>query len=193
MRAWLQTWWLRIPMPRELSVAFTLLYVIAFASGIATLLVPPISLSREVGGPEVMASVGVLLSVGALTSMWGGYREHWKVERIGLWLMAWALLIYAAIVAALHFSSTGSRLTQLGVIAMALTAFLIRFLMIWRFTFRPRGCARGALDPDHRRGGWRRRSREADRGRRRPLEGQDGEAPRRGRPDREAAPGCPPP
>ena len=137
--SWLQTWWLRVPMPRELSVAFTLLYAIALVTGIVTLLSPPVSLSREVGGPQVMASVGALLVLGAIISMLGGAREHWKLERIGLWLMAWALLIYAVIVTVLHYTSEGSRLTQLGVISMALIAFLIRYLMIWRFTFRPSG------------------------------------------------------
>ena len=136
---WFRTWWLRVPMPRELSVAFTLLYAIAFCTGVATLLWPPMSLSREVGGPQIMASVGALLVLGAVIAMLGGAREHWKLERIGLWLMAWALLIYATIVTVLHYTSEGSRLTQLGVISMALIAFLIRYLMIWRFTFRPRG------------------------------------------------------
>lgn len=139
MLAWLQTWWLRVPVPRELSVVFTLLYGIALITGIATLLWPPMSLSREVGGSQVMASVGALLVLGAVIAMIGGAREHWKLERIGLWLMAWALLIYATIVTVLHYTSEGSRLTQLGVISMALIAFLIRYLMIWRFTFRPRG------------------------------------------------------
>lgn len=136
---WLQSWWLRVPSPRELSVAFTALYALAFCTGMVTLLQPPLSLSREVGGAQVMASVGVLLIIGAVLSIVGGAREHWKLERIGLWLMSWALVIYAAIVLTLHFSSTGSRLTQLGVICMALMAFLIRYLMIWRFTYRPRG------------------------------------------------------
>ena len=139
MSAWFRTWWLRVPMPRELSVAFTLLYSIALMTGVATLLWPPMSLSREVGGPQVMASVGALLVLGAVIAMLGGAREHWKLERIGLWLMAWALLIYAVIVTVLHYTSEGSRLTQLGVISMALIAFLIRYLMIWRFTFRPMG------------------------------------------------------
>lgn len=139
MAGWLRTWWLRVPAPRELSLAFTVLYAFALGTGLATLIVPPTSIAREVGGPGVMASVGAILTVGALTSMYGGAREHWKVERIGLWLMAWALLIYAGIVFSLHLSTSGSRLTQLGVIGMALTGLLIRFLMIWRFTYRPRG------------------------------------------------------
>lgn len=136
---WLRSWWLRVPTPRELSMAFTALYLLAFGAGIVTLLYPPTSLSREVGGPGVMASVGVLLLFGSVTAMYGGAREHWKVERIGLAVCAGALLVYAGIVLALHFQSTGSRLTQLFVIGMALVAFLVRFLMIWRFTFRPRG------------------------------------------------------
>ena len=139
MAAWFRTWWLIVPEPRELSLAFTALYVLALGTGAATLLFPPVSLSREVGGPQIMASVGWLLVIGALLSLVGGAREHWKLERIGLWLQSWALVIYAAIVLVLHFSSTGSRLTQLGVICMALVAFLIRYLMIWRFTYRPRG------------------------------------------------------
>lgn len=136
---WLQTWWLRVPRPRELSVAFTVLYSLAFSTGLVTLLMPPLSLSREVGGPQVMASVGVMLSLGALIAMGGGAREAWQLERIGLWLMSCALSIYAVIVLTLHFTSTGSRLTQLGVVCMALAAFLIRYLMIWRFNYRPRG------------------------------------------------------
>ena len=60
MVAWLQTWWLRVPMPRELSVAFTLLYVLALGAGLVTLVYPPDSLSQEVGGPQVMASVSAL-------------------------------------------------------------------------------------------------------------------------------------
>ena len=139
MVAWFRGWWLLVPEPRELSMAFSALYVLALSTGAVTLLSPPISLSREVGGPQIMASVGGLLVVGALLSMAGGAREHWKLERIGLWLQSWALMIYAAIVLVLHFSSTGSRLTQLGVIAMALVAYLVRYLMIWRFTYRPRG------------------------------------------------------
>lgn len=139
LRGWLQTWWMRVPEPRELSVVFTGAYFVAFLTGVATLTYPPMSLSKEVGGPQVMASVGVLLLVGSLVAMFGGAREHWKVERIGLWLMAWAGLIYATIVLFLQFTSNGSRLTQLGFIVLGLTVFLIRYLMIWRFTFRPRG------------------------------------------------------
>ncbi|WP_300733719.1 hypothetical protein [Pseudomonas sp.] len=139
VRAWFRTWWLKVPRPRELSVAFTLLYGVALGTGLVTLAAPPVSLSREVGGPQVMASVGLLLTAGALAAMLGGACEHWKLERIGLWLMGCALTIYGAIVLSLHFTESGSRLTQLGVVAMALIAFLVRFLMIWRFTYRPRG------------------------------------------------------
>lgn len=137
-RGWMQEWWLRVPEPREMSAAFTVVYFAAFLTGLATLLNPPTSLAREVGGPQVMASVGALLIVGALVSMFGGARSHWKLERIGLWLMTGALGIYGLIVLTLHYSTPGSRLTQLGVIAIAMLCFGVRFLMIWRFSFKPR-------------------------------------------------------
>lgn len=137
--SWLQTWWLRVPAPREISVAFTIAYSLAFATGAATLLYPPITLSAEAAGPQAIASVGALLVVGAVLGMLGGAWEHWKLERVGLWLMSGALVIYAAIIVGLHLSTQGSRLTQLGVISLALCLFLVRYLMIRRFTFRPRG------------------------------------------------------
>lgn len=139
MLAWFRGWWLLVPEPRELSLAFSALYLLALCTGLVTLISPPLSISREVGGPQIMASVGGLLVAGALVSMLGGAIEHWKLERIGLWLQSWALLLYAVIVLMLHFTTPGSRLTQLGVIGMALAAFLVRYLMIWRFTYRPRG------------------------------------------------------
>lgn len=138
VRGWVTEWWLRVPEPREMSVAFTFVYVAAFLTGLATLLNPPMSLSKEVGGEQVMASVGGLLIAGALIAMLGGARRYWKLERIGLGVMTGAIGIYGLIVLILHHSSTGSRLTQLGIIVIALMCFGVRFLMIWRFSFQPR-------------------------------------------------------
>lgn len=137
--AWFQTWWSLVPGPRGLSLVFTLLYAVAWFTGVITLLVPPVSLSAQVGGPAIMASVGWLMAAGALIGMIGGAREFWKVERIGLGLMTWGLSIYLVIVLSLHFTTPGSRLTQTGIILMALLSLLIRYLMIWRYAYRPRG------------------------------------------------------
>lgn len=138
-RGWFAFWWLRVPEPREYSVLFTLLYSIALYTGVATLVRPPSSLSEAVGGPMIMSSVGGLLIFGAVVAMLGGMIEHWRTERIGIWTMAGALLLYGAIVLGLHVTQPGSRLTQLGVIGMALLSFAFRYMMIWRFSKRPRG------------------------------------------------------
>lgn len=136
--AWLRTWWLVVPVPRELSVAYTCVYVVAALTGLVTLVLPPVTISAEIGS-VAMSSMGVLLLVGAAIGMVGGAMEHWKLERIGLFFMASAITIYGLLVGALHFSSEGSRLTQLGVVVLALAVFVVRFLMIRRYTFRPRG------------------------------------------------------
>lgn len=138
-RVWLHTWWLNVPEPREVSAVFTVAYMITLYTGIVTLLSPPDSLSQVVGGKAVMASVGALLILGSLISMYGGARDFWRLERIGIWLMAWGIGIYFAIVAYLQSTTPGSRLTQLGMIALGGCVLLLRYVLIRWFTYRPRG------------------------------------------------------
>lgn len=139
IRGRINEWWLRLPEPRELSSVYTIIYSIAMITGVVTLLFPPRSLAAEVG-ETAMSSVGALLIAGAIIGMVGGAVEHSKLERIGLSLQAWALLIYAVIVTILHFTSPGSRLTQLGVIALALLgSYVVRWLLIWRRDRHVRG------------------------------------------------------
>lgn len=135
---WFRTWWLRVPRPRELSIAFTVAYSVALLTGIATLLRVPL-LYEQSGVFADLAPVGALLSFGAATAMVGGALEHWKVERVGLWLMSGALVIYSGVVFARAAPHPGPRFTLLGVICLALCLFFVRYLMIRRFTFRPRG------------------------------------------------------
>lgn len=136
---WFQTWWLRVPSPREVSAAYSMAYLVTLFMGIVTLTFPPRTLSYELGGPQAMMSVGVLLIIGAVVGMTGGTLEHWKLERVGLWFMSGALSIYGAVVLALHLTQEGSRLTQLGPILLGLILFFLRWVMIRRFSYRPRG------------------------------------------------------
>lgn len=132
LQARLKPWWERMPEPRELSTIYTIIYGVALLTGIVTLANPPRSLSAEVG-QAAMASVGALLIAGAVIAMAGGANEHSRLEKIGLNLQVWALLIYASIVTILHFTTAGSRLTQVGVIILALLGcFGARWLLIWR-------------------------------------------------------------
>lgn len=121
-----------------MSTVFTLLYVAALATGIVTIAIPPMSLVAE-HGELAMQSVGVLLMSGAIIGMAGGAYTNGRLEQIGVGLQMWALVIYGAIALGLHLSSHGSRLTQIGVIVLALIGFAVRWLMIWRYERQRRG------------------------------------------------------
>jgi hypothetical protein len=138
LNSWLQTWWLRVPTPREFSIAYTIVYLVSFLTGIVTLIAPPITIKTEIG-PAAMASIGYLLIVGALISMVGGARKFWKLERVGLWFMSCAWGIYGILVLILHVTTPGSRLTQLGAVTLALILYFIRYLMIRKYTYQPGG------------------------------------------------------
>lgn len=139
MRNRLQRWWLLVPEPRELSTVYTMIYAVALGTGCVTLIFPPVTLAAEVGS-AAMSSVGALLIAGAIIGMVGGAYENAKLEKIGLSLQIWALLIYSVIVAALHFTTHGSRLTQIGVILLALLgSYVVRWAIIWRRERQIRG------------------------------------------------------
>lgn len=139
MRSWLQTWWLKVPTPREFSVLYTALYSIAFVTGISTIAMPPITLSNQLGSPLYIMSIGLMLIIGAAVGMVGGARRWWQVERIGLWFMGSAGAIYVGVVTVLHFTQPGARQLQIAWIVFGLGAFAARWLMIRRFQFQPWG------------------------------------------------------
>lgn len=126
-----------MPDPRDISVVYTIVYIVTLYTGIVTILQPPSSLSLAVGGPQTMALVGILMTMGAVAALVGGAGEWWRMERIGVLGAGAGVLIYAAIVLGLHLTTEGSRLTQLGVIVLAELLFVVRMMMIRTFTFRP--------------------------------------------------------
>lgn len=129
---------MKVPEPRDISVAFSIAYVLAFLGGLATLILPPRSIAGVVG-PSLMVAIGVFFIAGSVLGMYSGAKEIWLLERVAIWLMGGGLLAYGAQVGILHFTSSGSRLTQLTVVGIALTLFVVRYLMIRKYTYRPRG------------------------------------------------------
>lgn len=134
VRAWLA----RIPEPRTISTVLTVAYVAFVLTGLATLILPPQSIVGAIGEVS-MALVGWFFLAGGLIGMWAGSIEFWQLERVGITSMGAGLLAYAYIVATLHFTTEGSRLTQLGVIVIAGCLLVLRLAMIWRYDFKPRG------------------------------------------------------
>lgn len=132
MRARIVSWWLRAPEPWELSATWTVIYAVALVTGGVTLLSQPLSLTSEVGKAQ-MSAVGALFIAGAVIAMAGCGYQNGKLERIGIGLQAWGLMIYAWVLVLLHISERWSQLTQLGVVALALLGcYVVRWLLIRR-------------------------------------------------------------
>lgn len=136
VRGWLRMWWLTIPEPRDLSLVWALAYVVLAGTGVAAVFVPPAVVIELYSWPA-LAAVGWLLILSAALAMLGGWREFWKLERVGIAGMTGATLLFAIISAGLP----GDELVGvvLGYSAFAIVALAARYLMIWRFTYRPRG------------------------------------------------------
>lgn len=137
LRTWLRTWWETVPEPRELSLAWTALYVTYALTGLVVMIWPPRSL---VGILDSRLSVTVLCSLlilGAAVSMLGGWREYWRLERVGLFLLGAATVLYIVITVILVARVPGARVMTLGYLAAAGLGLLIRYLMIRVYTYRP--------------------------------------------------------
>lgn len=137
--AWFRSWWLRVPQPRDISIAYAIMYAGMLCTGIATLLNPPTTIRAEIG-PVLMDCIGWFLVVGALLAMGAGTVKNWLVERVGVVFIIAALACYSVLIFSLHVTESGSRLTQLGVVFFAaIGAFVIRYLLIRGYTYQPRG------------------------------------------------------
>lgn len=136
--SWTKTWWMRVPEPRDLSLIFTITYLLALIGGVIAFVAPPQSISG-LTGPILLSIIGVFLIVGSLMAMYAGAREVWLIERLGVWLMGSAVFVYGLQVGIIQATQPGSRYLQLTVICIALLVFVIRYRLIRIYTFRPRG------------------------------------------------------
>lgn len=130
--------WESITEPRHLKAVYFVVYAVAFVTGIATLVAPPQTIAGALGPPLTVAW-SVFLITGGTGGLFTVFPGWWWAERLSIALVLAGLGIYAVVVASLHFTSDGSRATQLGVIALATAPFLVRWTLIRRFSFEPRG------------------------------------------------------
>lgn len=135
---WLRTWWLEVPEPREISTIYTIVYLAFSGVGAITIIAPPAAVTH-IATPGVIIAVGAFFIVGALTAGLGGAWENWRVERIGLALMAAALAGFAVLTLALEDTTIGTRIAVLILILIALAVLVLRWVLIRGYTYRPRG------------------------------------------------------
>lgn len=129
--------WERITEPRHLSVIYGAVYTIAFLTGLATIAVPPQSIAGELG-PVLSVLWACMFIIGGALGIVTVLPGWWKWERWACAFVLAGIAIYGGVVLTLHFTSTGSRLTQLGVLLIASLVFVIRIALIWGRTYGPR-------------------------------------------------------
>lgn len=130
--------WESITEPRHLKLTYFLCYAVALYTGFATLLRPPQSIEGALGAPltAVWAAFLIMGAFGGLLTVFPGW---WFAERLSIAMIWVGAGIYFYVVLSLHLSQSGSRLTQLGWIAMGAALFLVRWLLIRKYSFEPRG------------------------------------------------------
>jgi len=129
--------WASISEPRHLKLAYAVVYAITFGTGVVTLLDPPNSIEGVLGAALTVAW-SVLLITGGFGGLLTVFPGWWWAERLSIALSLAGLGVYAIVVLSLHLTASGSRLTQLGMIALAATPFAIRWLLIRKYSFEPR-------------------------------------------------------
>lgn len=130
--------WTRVPQPRAISVITGIGYFAAAFTGALTIIVPPHPIT-EVADTLLLGMVGWFMFVGGIVGMLAGAFDFWQLERAAIGLMGWGLITYLYFVLVLTLEGELNKITQLGIIAMALSFLAVRLAMIWRYPFKPRG------------------------------------------------------
>lgn len=137
LNRWLRTWWLLVPSPRVFSILYAVTYFFTILGGIMTYFYPPYSLQ------EYLTTLSINLicfsyAFGGLVAAYAGAKGAWKLERIAIYSIMLAILVYGATV--LHNAnwSAGNYYAQLLVIVLAFMLFVVRLAMIWQLTYKPR-------------------------------------------------------
>lgn len=130
--------WRAIAEPRHLKVTYAMFYGIALLTGFATLVRPPQSIEGALGAPLTALWAGFVImgAFGGLLTVFPGW---WWAERISIVMIWTGAAIYFIVVLSLHISQSGSRLTQMGWITLGAGLFFVRWLLIRKYTFQPRG------------------------------------------------------
>lgn len=138
---WLSQVWQGITEPRHMKVAYMVIYMLTIAVGVVTLIAPPQSIAGEVG-PTITIVWACLFLLGGIAGTITVLPGWWWAERVlALAPVGIGLSIYAAVVIVLHVQTVdagASRLTQVGIIALAAAPFAIRFLVIREYSYDPR-------------------------------------------------------
>lgn len=105
-------------------------------AGLVTLAFPPSTIKNELG-PYMSIAWAFMFIIGGVIGMLTIYTDRWKEERLGIKFIGLGLMVYTAVILTLHVTEPGSRLTQIGMIALAALLFVARYRQIKDWDIEP--------------------------------------------------------
>lgn len=125
--------WTMLREPKAVTTVFTAAWLVVVYIGVAALMSPPVTIEQQIG-PILTYVWATLLLIGGVVGFVGCVfaPEPWHryVERYGLAFAGVGTGIYALVVILLHLTGTGSRLVQLGFIALGALTLVLRAVLI---------------------------------------------------------------
>ena len=107
VRAGVRSAYMKIAEPRVIRIIQFFIYSLLFVAGLFVLINPPHSLEQAAGGQIYILGFGLMLMIGALCSGVAVLPGIWWLERSGLVLLAFGLLIYMVLAIRLSSSPMG--------------------------------------------------------------------------------------
>ncbi len=140
MRAVLRSVWRQVIDPPHQTPVIATAYIVTMLTGLVTVISPPASIAAPIG--PVFAHIwAICLFAGGLVGLATVFAGWWWLERLGIVIiLVGGLGVYALVITMLHIESPpgASRLTQLGVLALAALLFILRLFAIRGFSYAPR-------------------------------------------------------
>lgn len=137
---WVRRLWGRVAEPRHLKASYAVIYALTVAVGLVTLVKPPRTIEGPLGAAATTGWACAFI-LGGLLGLLTVFPGWWWAERIAIGFVLIGLAIYITVVIMQHIeglASGGSRLTQLGIIILAATPFLLRVQLIREYLYEPR-------------------------------------------------------
>lgn len=131
----LRRFWASVKEPRHLKATYWVIYGVTALTGAVLFVSPPEPVVDGLGIPLAPATAALLVAggVGGLCSVLQGW---WWAERLATYLIAAGVGIYGIVSISL-FRAGGA--AALGMLLLALSPFVLRWLQIRKYSFEPRG------------------------------------------------------
>lgn len=129
--------WGQVTTPPHMKPFMAAVYLLSLYTGCVTLVAPPSSIAGPIG-PVLAAVWAWCFILGGAIGLAVVFTRAWWIEKLAIASCWLGIGIYLFVVFSLHFVSSGSRLTQTGVVMLAGLVFIPRFWTIRKYNYEPR-------------------------------------------------------